>query len=86
MELADIFGFLAATCTTVAFVPQVLHVLKTKDTHAISLGMYSIFCLGLGFWLTYGIMLTNWPMIVANATTLLLAGTVLVLKIMHKGH
>jgi MtN3 and saliva related transmembrane protein len=81
MNLINIIGILAAFCTTFAFVPQVIQILKTRDTKGISLGMYIIFVLGIAFWLAYGIFLQDVPLITANTVTLLLAGTVLAFKI-----
>lgn len=46
--------------------------------------MYSLFTLGVALWLTYGVVLEIWPIIIANAITLGLAGTVLFLKVRHK--
>lgn len=66
-------GYLAAFCTTASFIPQVLHILRTRDTAAISLGMYSIFTFGVAMWLTYGLILRDAPMTIANAITLVLA-------------
>ncbi|WP_240626194.1 PQ-loop domain-containing transporter [Pseudoxanthomonas sp. SGT-18] len=47
-------GFVAATLTTVAFVPQALKTLRSRDTRGICLGMYVVFTVGLCFWLAYG--------------------------------
>lgn len=76
-------GFVAATLTTVAFVPQALKTLRSRDTRSISLGMYVIFTVGLCFWLAYGIALGSWPMILSNCITLLLALLILALKLRH---
>lgn len=73
----ELLGLLAACLTTLAFVPQVLKVLKDGDTRGISLVMYTIFCLGVLLWLVYGLLIGNDPIILANALTLLLASTVL---------
>ncbi len=81
--IQDIFGILAAVLTTVSFLPQVLHTLRTRDTRSLSLGMYAIFTAGVACWLVYGILLGAWPIIAANVITLLLAGCVLVMKIRH---
>jgi len=43
--------------------------------------MYALFTAGVALWLTYGILLSAWPIIIANSITLLLAGTVLVMKL-----
>lgn len=84
MELIDLIGTCAATLTTVAFVPQVWQVLKTRHTADISLAMYGLFTTGVAMWLVYGVMLGAWPIIIANGITLLLAGMVLAMKL-HYG-
>lgn len=82
--MSEIIGMLAAFCTTFAFIPQVLHSIKTKDLSGISLGMYSIFSFGVACWLVYGIMLNSWPMVIANSITLVLACILLFLKIKYR--
>jgi len=77
----SILGFVAATLTTVAFVPQVIRIWRTRSAASISLGMYALFTLGVALWLVYGILIGAWPVILANLVTLLLAGAVLVMKI-----
>lgn len=84
MELMTVIGYAAATLTTISFVPQVMQVLKTRSTKDVSLGMYSLFTLGVALWFVYGLMIQAWPVIVANAITLLLAGAVLVMKLIYK--
>ena len=83
-QLRELIGFIAAILTTVAFVPQVIKSWRTRDLSGVSLTMYSLFTVGVALWLAYGVMLGNWPIIIANAITLLLAGFVLVIKVMHK--
>jgi MtN3 and saliva related transmembrane protein len=77
----DWLGYMAATLTTLSFVPQALLSLRTRDVHGVSAGMYSVFTLGVALWLAYGWRIGEWPIIVANAVTLLLAATILVTKI-----
>jgi MtN3 and saliva related transmembrane protein len=74
---------LAATLTTVAFVPQAWHIIHHKETKAISLYMYVAFALGVALWLVFGVMIWNWPMIIANAITLGLALTILIMKLRY---
>ena len=83
MNLADLLGTIAGILTTVAFIPQVWRVWKTRSTRDISLGMYLVFTTGVGFWLAYGLALGAWPIVVANSVTLMLTGTVLALKLRH---
>jgi MtN3 and saliva related transmembrane protein len=80
----DTFGFVAGALTTAAFVPQVLKSWRTRDLTGISLRMYGLFTLGVALWLLYGLALANWPIVLWNAITLVLAGGVLVLKLKHK--
>jgi len=81
MNSAHLVGYVAATLTTISFVPQVVRALRTRDTRAISLSMYLLFSSGVALWLAYGILLRAWPIILANAVTLGLAGIVLWLKL-----
>jgi MtN3 and saliva related transmembrane protein len=83
-NLIDAVGFAAGILTTIAFVPQVWHSWTTRDLSGISLRMYGLFTLGVSLWLIYGIAVGSWPISVANAVTLLLAGFVLVLKMTHR--
>lgn len=77
----DWLGYIAATLTTLSFVPQALLTLRTRRVEGISLGMYGLFTLGIALWLAYGWQLGQWPIIIANAVTLLLAMSILVTKI-----
>lgn len=76
-------GYVAAVLTTLAFVPQAAKTIRSRDTRGISLAMYAVFTIGVGFWLGYGLVLGSWPMIVANTVTLLLAATILALKLRY---
>jgi len=84
MNFTTLIGLFAATCTTISFIPQVVQILKTKDTKGISLLMYIVFTLGIACWLVYGILLNDIPIIIANAITLLLASLILIFKIRYR--
>ena len=76
-------GLVAAFCTTLAFLPQVVMTWKTRSTGDISLGTFLLLMLGLVLWLTYGVLLGDAPLIVANGITLILAGSILVFKLRY---
>lgn len=82
-EYSTILGALAATLTTLCFVPQAIKVVREKDTKALSLSMYLMFITGVFFWLLYGITLNSWPMIAANLITFALALLILITKIRY---
>jgi len=77
----DLIGAIAGALTTIAFIPQVWRVWKTRSARDLSLSMYLIFISGVVLWLAYGLLLGALPIIAANGVTLLLAGTVLAMKI-----
>ncbi len=83
MNAQDFIGYCAAALTTGSFVPQALLTLRTRDVSGISLGMYSAFTAGVALWLVYGVMLGKWPIVVANSVTLVLAATILTVKIVE---
>ena len=77
----DLIGGVAAVLTTIAFVPQVWRIWRTRSARDLSLPMYAIFTVGVALWFVYGLELGAWPIIACNGITLLLAGTVLVMKL-----
>ena len=84
MSAPDLVGTVAATLTTVAFIPQAWLMWKSGRTEGVSLGMYSIFTIGVALWLLYGVMLGAWPIVVANAITFVLAAFILLMKLRSK--
>ena len=82
-QYTSLVGATAAVFTTIAFIPQAYHSYKTRDLSGVSLGMYSVFTLGVALWLAYGLLLHNLPLIISNAITLALSLLILILKIKH---
>jgi MtN3 and saliva related transmembrane protein len=84
MPITELIGFLAATLTTLSFVPQAWHTFTTRDVSGVSLGMYSSFTLGVALWLIYGLLLPSWPIVIANAITLTLSAGILLMKLRYR--
>ncbi len=80
----QLLGMLAGILTTVAFLPQVIKTWKSRSAKDLSLGMFSIFCMGVLLWLIYGLLIDDLPIILANLITLILALTLLVFKLSFK--
>jgi len=76
-----VFGYAAGFCTTVSFVPQVLRAWRTRQTADLAWGWLVAFALGVTFWLIYGLLLHDWPMIVANSVTLMLCTMLMLMKL-----
>lgn len=83
MTLVTLVGLAAGTCTTAAFLPQALKAWRTRSTRDLSLSMFLVFVAGIVLWLAYGLILGDLPIVVANALTLLLAGSILAMKLKH---
>jgi MtN3 and saliva related transmembrane protein len=77
----DLIGAVAGALTTIAFIPQVWRVWKTRSARDLSLSMYLIFTAGVALWFAYGLLLGAAPVIASNGITLFLAGTVLAMKL-----
>ncbi len=82
--LATIIGLIAATCTTISFLPQVIKTWKSKSAKDLSLGMFLIFCIGTLLWLIYGILVKDIPVISANSVTLVLSSILVYFKVRYK--
>jgi MtN3 and saliva related transmembrane protein len=80
----EAIGLLAGTLTTVAFVPQLLKIYRTKSGKDISAKMFSLFSAGIVLWLIYGILLRSLPLILSNVVTLVLSLTIIALKIRYR--
>jgi len=72
-----VLGYVAASFTTLSFIPQAVKTLRTGDTRGISLRMYALFTMGIALWGIYGLLTGDGPLIVANAITLVAAGLIL---------
>jgi MtN3 and saliva related transmembrane protein len=79
----DQLGYIAAILTTVAFVPQAVKTIRSRDTRAISLWMYVTFTAGIAVWLAYGVALNAWPIILSNSVVFPLAAVILAFKVRH---
>lgn len=77
MTLVDFIGYTAAFLTSASFLPQAIMVIKTRNTKALSLTMYSMFTFGVTLWMIYGLASQDWPIVMSNALTLIFAVTIL---------
>ena len=80
----DVIGSVAAVLTTASFIPQAWQTFKTRDVTGISLGMYSVFTVGVALWLLFGILMQSWPLMIANGITLMLAAAILAMKLRYR--
>lgn len=79
----NLIGYIAAACTTLCWLPQAVRVVRTRDTRAISLWMQGLLCIGIGLWLTYGLLIKSLPVVVSNLVTLPLVLVIVAMKLRH---
>jgi MtN3 and saliva related transmembrane protein len=79
----EIIGAIAAAITTLCWVPQAIKVIRTREIAAISLVMYLMLALGVALWLAYGVLIGSWPLIGANAVTLVPVLAILGMKLRY---
>jgi len=83
MDWVEYIGGLAGVCTTICWVPQALKIAREKQTKGISLVTQTVSTIGIALWLAYGLLLHNWPILLANAVTLVFTVVILILKLRY---
>ncbi len=83
MAYIDILGYVAGILVVISLLPQVVKSWKTKSTRDISLSRYIIYVIGLILWVAYAVIIQNGPVAVMNGVGLVLAVSILYLKIKH---
>lgn len=78
--IMEIVGYVAATLTTIAFLPQLIRIWRLKSATDISASMYTLFIVGLLTWIAYGAAISAWPVVYANTLTAAQAIAILILK------
>jgi MtN3 and saliva related transmembrane protein len=84
MEPVTIIGYAAATLGTICWLPQVIKTWGSRETKDLSLWANMLMLANLCLWLTYGILLGAWPLIVANLISILLVGSIVTAKLIYK--
>lgn len=82
--MLEVLGYIAGSLTTLAFVPQVIQIYKSKSAKDVSLAMFLLFTVGVIMWLTYGLMTKSLPVVAANSVTLLLSIVILFFKYKYR--
>ena len=68
--IGELFGYISGFCTMIAFLPQTIKSIKTKNVSGLSMSMYIIYSVALVFWMLYGAYLHSCQMLLFNAITL----------------
>jgi MtN3 and saliva related transmembrane protein len=82
MSIIAVIGAVAASLTVASFAPQAWKVIRTRKTDQLALPMWIMNFTGLVLWTTYGALKSEWTLIVPNAICAVLAGFILVMKLL----
>ena len=77
-------GLFAGICTAISLLPQLVKIIREKKANAISYGMLSILMLGLISWIAYGVIKTDFPIIITNGLSLALNILIVIFTIKYK--
>lgn len=80
----NVLGIVAGILTSAAMVPQLIKVLKEKNTDDISWVMLLVLISGLSMWVWYGFLKDELPIILSNSFSVLLNITLLICCIIYK--
>ncbi|WP_394824624.1 SemiSWEET transporter [Pendulispora albinea] len=81
IALSELVGYVAASLTTAALIPQALLIWRTRRAEGVSIGMYIVFSTGVALWIAYGLSARAWPVVVANVVTLGFSLWILAMKL-----
>jgi len=79
MDLTFGIGLIAATLTTLAFLPQVVRTWRRRSADDLSAGTFLLLFTGIVLWLLYGILRRDPIIILANAVGVTLVGSLLLM-------
>lgn len=83
MMYIDILGYIAGLLVVLSLLPQAIKSWRTKSTKDVSLWRYIIYSVGLVLWIAYASIIHNGPVALMNSIGLVLALSILYLKIRH---
>ena len=81
--IIDILGYVSATFTTIAFLPQIIKTIRTKSAKDVSMGMFVFFTTGVFLWIIYGVLTNTMPVLIANSVIFCLSLIQIILKIKY---
>lgn len=76
-------GLIGGFITSVAVVPQVVRTWRTKHARDLSIWQPLLLIVGMLFWLAYGVMLGDMPLIIANSFSVACYLLLIVMKLRY---
>ncbi len=83
--IGEFLGYACGFCTTIAFLPQTIKSIRSRNVSGLSWLTYTIYCVGCALWMLYGVYLNSFQMVLFNGITLLFNSIILYLIIANMG-
>lgn len=84
MLLENFIGTAGGIVSSVTFLPQVIKIWKTKSAKDLSMMTLFFLTLNVSLWLTYGLLKTDFPLIITNSIVLTMILIMVYFKIKFK--
>lgn len=79
----ELVGIAAGSLGIVSYMPQVIKVVRTKQTHDLAIGMWWVATLANALWVMYGLLKHNPTLVTANSALLVMAVIILIYKVRY---
>lgn len=83
-NFTTVLGFVAGALTAISMLPQLIKTLKLKKAEEVSVLMLVVLITGVSLWLFYGVLKKDWPIVITNATSLLINLIMMTLRIIYR--
>lgn len=82
MDIVTLVGTVGAIASVTSFTPQAWKIIRSRSTEGLSARMFALTCLSFASWTTFGILKSEWTLIIPNALCLALALFIFVMIIL----
>ena len=82
--MTEYLGYFAGILTVSSFLPQVVRTLRTRKVGDLSLGMFALFATASSLWIVYGIITSDWPVILTNTGMVAMNGALAWAKLRYR--
>ena len=83
MIVSSFFATVAGICTSIAYLPQVIKTYRTKSVKGLSLFWLCYILLGGLLWFTYGVLVWDYYLMIADMIVVILSLCLLVMKLKY---
>jgi MtN3 and saliva related transmembrane protein len=82
----SLIGFIAGILTTIAYIPQIIQVWRSKSAKDISSVTFAVLTTGIILWAIYGFEINSMPLIISSIISAVFACAILIFKLLYDWH